>query len=216
MAAQRTAQQSKAVAAAGFALLAAVVGLSGCTSTGTTSNSPPPASATGNAATPTPRSTEVSPAGDIPDNQAFVPFLSPDGTFSVAVPEGWAQSQSGAIITFADKLNVITVVTQSASAAPTVTSVTNGEVVSLRASEAKFFLTDVKSFSRAGGSGVLITFQSDSAVNQVTGSVVRNEVEQYLFWKGGKQVTVTLTSPKGSDNVDPWAKVTGSFVWLAK
>lgn len=216
MAAQRTARQSKVAAAVGIVLIAAAVGLSGCTSSGTTSSSRPSVSASGSAPAPTPRSTEVSPAGDIPDNQAFVTFTSPDGTFSLAVPEGWARSVSGDTTTFADKLNVITIVLQASPAAPTVSSVTNGEVTSLGASEAKFSLTDVKTFSRSGGSGVLINFQSDSAVNQVTGSVVRNEVEQYLFWKGGRQVTVTLTSPKGSDNVDPWAKVTGSFVWLTK
>ena len=57
---------------------------------------------------PASRSTpETNPAGDIPDNQVYVPFSPPGGRFTVKVPEGWARSQSGAATVFADKLNAI-------------------------------------------------------------------------------------------------------------
>jgi hypothetical protein len=212
MAAQRTSKHPTAAVIIGAAIAIVAVSFAGCSSQGAPITGRPSASQ----AAPTPRSTEVNPSGDIPDNQAYVAFTASDGAFSVKVPEGWARTSSGSMTSFTDKLNMITVDQKAASAAPTVASAKQGEVVALSSSEPKFTLTDVKTFTRAGGGGILITFQSDSPVNPVTGSVVRNEVEQYLFWKGGQQVSLTLTSPKGSDNVDPWAQVTGSFRWLTK
>jgi hypothetical protein len=49
----------------------------------------------------------------------------------------------------------------------------------------------------------------------VTGKVVLQDVERYVFWQAGTRATITLSSPKGSDNVDPWRKVTNSFGWGA-
>src|SRR4051812_31183318 len=57
------------------------------------------------AATPAP--TDVSPPGDIPDDQAFVTFRPPGAPYSVKVPEGWSQTQHGGAIVFTDKLNSI-------------------------------------------------------------------------------------------------------------
>ncbi|MCU1524931.1 MAG: lipoprotein [Microbacteriaceae bacterium] len=212
MAAQRTSKHPTAAVIIGAAIAIVALSLTGCSSQGASITGRPSASQ----AAPTPHSTEVNPSGDIPDNQAYVAFTASDGAFSVKVPEGWARTSSGSMTSFTDKLNMITLDQKAASAAPTVASAKQGEVVALSSSEPKFTLTDVKTFTRAGGGGIMIAFQSDSPVNPVTGSVVRNEVEQYLFWKGGQQVSLTLTSPKGSDNVDPWAQVTGSFRWLTK
>src|SRR4051794_21026165 len=54
-----------------------------------------------------PNGAEVSPAGDIPDNQAFVAYRPPGAGYSVKVPEGWARSASGRAVAFTDKLNTI-------------------------------------------------------------------------------------------------------------
>lgn len=210
MAAQRTSKRFQLIPIAGTAVLLAALALSGCSAQSATM---PAESTTG---APAPHATEVSPSGDIPDNQAYVPFTAPTGNFSVTVPEGWAQSTVDGATIFADKLNIIALRSATSAVAPTVASVTQNDVAALKLAGGNFSLKKVAPFTRPGGSGVLITYQSDSAVNKVTGAVVRNDVEQYLFWKAGTQVTVTLTSPKGSDNVDPWAKVTGSFLWLSK
>ena len=50
---------------------------------------------------------ETNPAGDIPDNQAFVPFTPPGGVFTVSVPEGWARTTDGAATIFTDKANTV-------------------------------------------------------------------------------------------------------------
>ncbi|WP_219925095.1 hypothetical protein, partial [Halomonas sp. ND22Bw] len=54
---------------------------------------------------------EDNPAGDIPDNQVYVTFTSPDNLFTVSVPEGWPRSTIGADTVFSDKFNSIRVQT---------------------------------------------------------------------------------------------------------
>src|SRR6478735_5466915 len=39
---------------------------------------------------PDPNAPETSPAGDIPDNQAYVAYAPPRAGYSVKVPEGWS------------------------------------------------------------------------------------------------------------------------------
>ena len=66
---------------------------------------------------------------------------------------------------------------------------------------------------RTAGTAVLITYHALSAVNPVTGKVANEAVERYEFWRNGREVVLTLAAPVGSDNVDPWRKVTDSFTW---
>ena len=72
---------------------------------------PPPApSATAGGDTgsaPDPNAPEVNAAGDIPDNQVFVPFTTPDGALVVSVPQGWARSSDGPATVFTDKFNSV-------------------------------------------------------------------------------------------------------------
>jgi hypothetical protein len=45
--------------------------------------------------------------------------------------------------------------------------------------------------------------------------VVSQDVERYEFWHSGHTLTLTLSAPVGSDNVDPWRTVTDSLQWSA-
>ena len=67
-----------------------------------------------------PNAPEIVEPGDIPDDQAFVTYTWPDGTFSVDVPEGWTRDEAAEIVTFTDKYNTIAI---SSLAVPTATSV---------------------------------------------------------------------------------------------
>jgi hypothetical protein len=42
---------------------------------------------------------------------------------------------------------------------------------------------------------------------------VRESVERYAFWHAGQQVVLTLSGPRGADNVDPWRTITDSLRW---
>jgi hypothetical protein len=195
-----------------------MIALTGCgvASTGrsipsVTGAAPAPTGSAG--ALSTPAATESNPPGDIPDNQAFVSYNPVTGGFSFKVPEGWARTGTGSTVVFTDKLNSVRVQEMSSSSSPTVASASAVDVLALKASAPKFLLQAVKTFKRSASTGILITYFADSAPDPVTNKVVRDAVERYSFWKGGRLVVVSLIGPKGADNVDPWRKVTDSFVW---
>lgn len=156
---------------------------------------------------------EVSPSGDIPDNQAYVPFPAPDGSYTVSVPEGWSRSMEGAATVFTDKLNTVRIEAVPRPQAPTVDSVRVGELPGLAASTPGFAPGEISSVTRSAGPGVLVTYQARSAPDPVTGKSADNAVEHYEFWNNGQQVTLTLSGPVGADNVDPWKMITNSLRW---
>lgn len=162
---------------------------------------------------PAPVATESNPPGDIPDNQAFVSYAPAGAGFSVKVPEGWARTGTGTHVFFTDKLNSVTISSDAATDPLTSAWVSRTIVPALRSSVPKFQLLGVAAVSRPAGAGVLVTYLADSATDPVTGKVVRDSVERYVFEHGGHLVTLTLAGPKGADNVDPWRKVTDSLVW---
>ena len=65
-----------------------------------------------------PNGTESLPPGDIPDNQVFVTYSSPAGGYSIEYPQGWAQTQSTATVSFNQHFNKIVVASANALAAP--------------------------------------------------------------------------------------------------
>lgn len=155
---------------------------------------------------------EASPPGDIPDDQAFVAYSPPSGVYRVKVPEGWSRSESGDHVTFTDKLNAIDIAVTS-DGPPSVEQVNIDEVPALQAKADCFELVDVTTESRAAGPMVLTTYHASSAPNDITGKVVLDDVERYEIAKGSTRVTITLSGPAGSDNVDPWKILTDSFTW---
>jgi hypothetical protein len=154
---------------------------------------------------------ETNPPGDIPDNQAFVPYAG--SGFTVRIPEGWARSSSGSVVVFSDKYNSISISAAPAAHAPTPATVRAGDLPKIRLASKGFVAGTVTTVQRRAGAAVLATYHAYSAVNPVTGKVANEAVERYTFWRAGRSVTLTLAAPVGSDNVDPWRKVTDSFAW---
>jgi hypothetical protein len=154
---------------------------------------------------------ETNPPGDIPDNQAFVPYTG--AGFTVSIPEGWARSSANSSVVFSDKYNSITITSAPAAHAPTPTSVRANDLPKIKSASKGYVAGRVTTVQRKAGTAVLATYHAYSAVNPVTGTVANEAVERYTFWRAGKSVTLTLAAPVGSDNVDPWRKVTDSFTW---
>jgi hypothetical protein len=160
-----------------------------------------------------PGSSETSPTGDIPDSQAYVAFTPAAGAYTVKIPEGWSRTASGSNVTFSDRLDSVRIDTQPAGQAPTVESATAGQVPALRGAVPGFSLQDVTGVRRSAGDAVRIRYRADSQPSSVTNRPARLAVERYEFWHAGVEATITLSSPLGADNTDPWRAITDSFAW---
>ena len=197
-----------AVVVAGLALLAGACGSGGASPYGgsTPTTATPPSAASKNAP-------EVNPAGDIPDNQVFVPYSPPGGRFTVKVPEGWGRTARAGTVSFTDKLNTISMETRPAPAAPTVASARQAELPAIQSASRRYQPGTVTQVRRTGGGVVLVTYKADAPADPVTGKVVHDAVERYEFWRDGTDAILTLAGPVGADNVDPWRIVSDSFRW---
>jgi hypothetical protein len=162
---------------------------------------------------PSGRATESAPPGDIPDNQAFVTYAASNKAFSVKVPEGWAMTTAGQAVLFTDKYNSIRIESHPAGTQPTVDSARASELPAVKAAAQGYTPGSEKAVQRKGGPVIMLTYRADSAPNPVTNKVAVEAVERYEFWRNGTEVVLTLSAPVGSDNVDPWLKVTDSFAW---
>ena len=199
---------TRTLAVAAAALATAAV-LAGCGASATA----PSGSATlssSTAAAPTP---ESNPAGDIPDNQAYVPFTPPTGLFTVSVPEGWARNTDGAATIFTDKLNTVRIETRPLATAPNTESVSVDELPAIASSTPGYRSGTVTAVPRKVGQVMLITYQGASPPNPVTGKIGTDAIERYEFWRDGREVILTLSGPVGADNVDPWRTITDSLQW---
>lgn len=201
---QRTSNITR-IASIGAIAVAVVFSLGACGSNATTAG--PGAQPSGGAA---PVAPELNPVGDIPDAQVYVPFTVPDGSFTLSIPEGWAQTVDGTAVTFTDKLNTVRLDARPAAAAPTPDSVTRDEMQSVQTTNAGFA---VELVTRRAGDAVLVTYEVASAPNPVAGRAGTDAVERYSFWRAGHEVVLTLSGPVGADNVDPWRTITDSLQW---
>jgi hypothetical protein len=191
-------------------LVVAAVAVAGCGSSSKSSSGSGKTSAAAN-----PNAPENSPAGDIPDNQAYVPYTLAGGHFSVKVPEGWAQSKSGGAVTFAEKLNSVRMESAPASGPLTVAAAQSTEVPKLKQSTPGFAGAKVSSVTRPAGTAVRITYLASSKPDPVTGKATVDAVERYVFFHNGRRAILTLTGAKSADNVDPWKIVSSSLRWTA-
>jgi hypothetical protein len=69
--------------------------------------------------------------------------------------------------------------------------------------------TVTRTAGRARRSSYLAAGQPDA----VTGKRRTDAVERYEFTHGARRVVLTLSGPRGADNVDPWRIVTDSLRW---
>jgi len=194
-------------------IVAIAVSIAGCgsTSSGSGSSSAGPSATTTAAAGVNPNQRETLPPGDIPDTIAYPLYTSRELGFSVRTPEGWSRSNTSGAVKFTDKLNEVRVFAVPAGAQVTAVSAKSTEVPKIAASVKGFKLQSISTVSRPAGPAVRITYLGDSQPDAVTGKVGTLAFERYSFFHKGKEVVLLLSSPQGSDNVDPWRKVTSSL-----
>jgi hypothetical protein len=160
-----------------------------------------------------PNAPENSPPGDIPDNQAYVPYTPPRTGYTVKVPEGWARTSAGGAVSFTDKLNTVRLEAAGAHALPSLAAVKHTILPQIARSETGYRAGTVSTVKRHAGPAVRITYLARGKPDPVTGKVRVNAVERYLFVHKGREAVLTLSGPKGADNVDPWRIITDSLRW---
>lgn len=201
-----------------FALLAiGATLLAGCGSSSSSSTpASSPAASTSTAAGGNgvnPNQPESLPPGDIPDTTAYVPYAVPGAGYSVSIPEGWSRSSAGGASSFTDKLNTVRIESAPASSPITASSVQSRVVHKLASSVKGFRLQSVGTVARRSGSAVRTAYLGHSPPDPVTGKFGTLAIERYDFFHKGRDVVLTVSAPNGSDNVDPWKKVTDSLTF---
>lgn len=156
---------------------------------------------------------EVNPAGDIPDSQVYVRYSPPGAGFSVKVPEGWSRTRTGGAVTFTDKLNSIRLQSVPAGTALSAAAARAEEVPGLSRTVPGFSGVRVSTVRRDAGGAVRIAYLARAKADPVTGRAGIDAVERYTFFHAGRRAVLTLSGPRGADNVDPWRIVTGSLRW---
>ena len=158
-----------------------------------------------------PNAPETLPPGDIPDTIAYVPYAVPGRGLTFSTPEGWSRESTPDGVIFTDKLNTVQLVDTHAPGPITVASAQHTEVPKLAANLKGFKLQSVSVVSRPAGAAVRIKYLGYSTPDPVTGKFGLLAFERYEFFHQGREVSLVLSSPLGSDNVDPWRNVTRSL-----
>jgi hypothetical protein len=149
--------------------------------------------------------------GDIPDTTAYVMYANAAGRYSFVHPEGWAQTGQGTAIAFTDKYNRASADVTSGASAPNPASANATDVPALRGMQPAFELVSVLPVTILAGSGVRITYRTNSAPDPVTGRSARIEVQRYEIFGGGHVVVLELSGAVGADNVDPYNRMVQSL-----
>ncbi|MFL5860169.1 MAG: hypothetical protein ACJ780_05250 [Solirubrobacteraceae bacterium] len=183
--------------------------LSTATSHTTTAASSSPGTSTSKGVNPNQR--ETLPPGDIPDTIAYVPYTDRALGLTISTPEGWSRVTQHGHLVFTDKLNRVDVFTAPTTTAPTLTTIKQSELPSITHSVKTFHLQSISTVTRHAGPAVRLAYLGDSKPNLVTGKVGTLAFERYDFFHRGREYVVLVSSPKGSDNVDPWRIITNSL-----
>lgn len=158
-----------------------------------------------------PNQRETLPPGDIPDTIAYVPYTDRALKLTISTPEGWSRTSHNGHLVFTDKLNRVEVFAASTAQAPTAASVRSSELPAISRSVKTFQLQSISVVQRHAGPAVRTAYLGDSQPNPVTGKVGTLAFERYDFFHHGREYVVLVSSPKGSDNVDPWRIITNSL-----
>lgn len=192
--------------------------LSNC-STKTTPNAPPSTNTTGGSVqspsntAETPVSPENNPPGDIPDTQVFVNYTSAAGGYQLQVPEGWARTEKGTDVAFANNYDGVKVEVISVSYTLSSDNIKNNYVAALEKNGRAVTVNSINDVKLKNLPAVKLSFSSNSDPDPVTNKQIRLENESYFFIKDGKMAVMSFWAPYGADNVDQWKLMSDSFSW---
>jgi hypothetical protein len=146
----------------------------------------------------------TNPAGDFPDNQAFVAYTAPDGSFKLKVPGGLARITSGSEVVFTDKFSSVTLAPRNGFYPPTESFTRSVEVPQILSTAKGFALGEVTTAQSSAGQVVLITYRVHSPPSPVTGRSVSLDVERSDFSKahGHRLIHLAVVSTLGTTIIE--------------
>jgi hypothetical protein len=167
----------------------------------------------GSASTEKPVAPEKNPPGDIPDNQAFVKYVSSQGGYELEAPEGWARTESGRNVRFVYKLDGLSVGITRATRQPTSSDIRNHRAGQIVKTGRAVDIKSIEDVRISNSPAVHMTYESNSDLDPVTNKQVRLGNDVYYFYKNGSLAELRLWAPLGADNVDQWKRISRSFTW---
>jgi len=150
-------------------------------------------------------------AGDIPDTQVFLTYRDSGEGYSMKVPEGWAQTGTGAHVTFRDKNNVVRI--EIAPGSRTTAAAAKAEFARTARKTPSLRFQQPTAVTAAGTPLVKVVYSTSSPPNPVTGKRVKLVVDRYYVPGHGKHAVVDLGTPHGVDNIDAYRLMIESFRW---
>jgi hypothetical protein len=149
--------------------------------------------------------------GDVPDNAVFLTYKDPALGFSIQYVEGWQVTRDPAGVTIRDKdsSEAVQVVPPQSDVAAYVSGT---DLPALRA-QAGFSLIKQDTVKIGSQSLVHLAYAIPSPPDPVTGKQVPSAVDRYYAPGPNGLAIVSLSTPKGVDNVDAFRQMIGSFKW---
>lgn len=161
------------------------------------------------------QATEVSPAGDVPDNAVFVVYKNDTGGYQLQYVEGWSvtpQKDGGVAITDIDSAEVVDI-----RALPTgdlMHYVTTTDEAQVKAQTQAYQRIDLKSLTVNQQTVLALTYTGISAPGAVTNKTRPITSQRYYIAGPHNRLAIlTLTTPDGVDNVDAFHQMLESFTW---
>jgi hypothetical protein len=149
--------------------------------------------------------------GDVPDNAVFLTFKDSTAGFSIQYVEGWQVTRDPGGVTIRDKDS--SEVIQIGPAQTDVASyVSSTDLPALRR-QAGFQLARQDTVKVGAHYVVHLVFDIPSAPDAVTGKQVPSTVDRYYIPGPNALAIVSLSTPKGVDNVDAFRQMIESFAW---
>jgi hypothetical protein len=161
--------------------------------------------------TPTQEPDTGTTSGDVPDNAVFLTYRDPTLGFSIQYVEGWQVTPAGDGVGIRDKDSSELV--RLVAAQPDVPGyVTTTDLPALRG-EAGFHLHKQDTVDVKGTKLTHLVYAIDAPPDPVTGKRVPSVVDRYYVPGAAGLAIVSLSTPKGVDNVDAFPHMIESFRW---
>lgn len=150
--------------------------------------------------------------GDVPDNAVFLTYKDPTLGFSIQYVEGWQVTRDPGGVTIRDKdsSELVQVVPPQSDVAGYVSGT---DLPALR-QQTGFSLIRQDTVRVGTKSFIHLVYDIPSPPDPVTGKQVPSAVDRYYVPGPSGLVVVSLSTPKGVDNVDAFRQMIESFKWV--